>query len=291
MRSRWIKPVALAVLLALTHSTAPAEVLYQTGFESPAFVPGPLAGQDGWFPGLSAQAATVSTESPRTGGQSVRIAGSLLEPIDGFFIGSYGRDLSYDPISRGTPLIGLTGNISLSGNVRPGTSLEIGFAAFLNGEPVTNIQIGVRAEGAKVVSFISNMDGVSASLPGYQLGEWANVSAIFDFEHRTVQAFFNGQLIGAVPFSNGLSNDLPALFMFMGCPVEPIPDVIGNVDDFSAPIIPEPSTLTLTAVGALGLFGYCCRRRTRAAKANACLDPSGGRRASLIGSRHSSTTR
>jgi hypothetical protein len=145
MRSHWVKLAVLTVLMAATPRPAAAEILYQTGFEPPTFTPGLLVGQDGWFPGQSPNAATVSTELPRTGVQSVRIDGSLAESIGGFFGAAYGRDLSYDPIASGTPLIRLAGDVNLSGNITPATSFGIGLASFLNGDAVANIQLGVRA--------------------------------------------------------------------------------------------------------------------------------------------------
>jgi hypothetical protein len=101
---------------------------------------------------------------------------------------------------------------------------------------------------------------VSASLPGYRPGEWANVSAVFDFENRTVQGFFNGQLIGLVPFTDGVDNTIPALFMFMSCPTEPLIGTIGHIDNLVVESVPEPSTLTLTGIGLLALHGYARRR-------------------------------
>jgi hypothetical protein len=256
MRSHWVKLAALTMLLVLTPRPAIAGVIYQTSFEPPTFEPGPLVGQDGWFPGLSPQAFTVSTELPRTGIQSVRADGSLLESFGGIFQGATGRNLNYNPIASGTPLVSLAGDINLTGPVPPGTSLGIGLAASLNGEAVANIQLGVREENGVFVAFLSNMDGVSASLPGYQLGEWAHVSSIFNFQNRTVEGFLNDQPIGTVPFSTGVSNDLPAVFIFMGCPIQPLPNSVGYIDNLSVTTVPEPSSLALAFLGTLGLLGY-----------------------------------
>ena len=83
MRGRMLGSVLGLVLSAssLLQSAVHAAPLYATGFAPPVFVPGPLAGQDGWFTfeGKSISAGTVSTQLPESGVQSVRIQGSQLE--------------------------------------------------------------------------------------------------------------------------------------------------------------------------------------------------------------------
>src|SRR5262249_6541643 len=70
--------IGIFVLSVATLGTGSAEastiVLYQTDFEPPTFVPGLLQGQDGWSAFAdSVDAATVSTDLPRNGVQSLKI--------------------------------------------------------------------------------------------------------------------------------------------------------------------------------------------------------------------------
>src|SRR5262249_15582312 len=77
--------LALSGLAALTllsvRPAAAQTTLYHTDFESPTFVTGLLDGQHSFsaFDGISKNAATVSTAFPKSGSQSVKIDGSLVE--------------------------------------------------------------------------------------------------------------------------------------------------------------------------------------------------------------------
>lgn len=253
MRNHWIISVALTLLVEFTPGLATSSPLYQTSFEPPTFIPSLLAGQDGWFAGLGESAATVSTEAPRNGHQSVRIDGSQLQEFFGFHFGSYARILNYDPIGSGTPLIDLSGNINLSGAAVT-CGLGIGLSAVLNGEFVANILIGIREQNGKFISYISNMDGNFVNGPEYFFNEWANVRAVFDFENRTVLGFFNSQFMGEIPFTAGIDNVVPAINIFLGSS-QSIPGTIAYVDDFSLNAIPEPNTLALVCTAILSLLG------------------------------------
>ena len=104
MRTTYLRGLAtLSIAVIYLPGVAAATPLYTTGFERPTFVPGSLVGQDGWhaFEDRSVDAATVSTELPRSGDQSVRIEGPRLEqsPSLGIYGGFYRQDLNYDPIA------------------------------------------------------------------------------------------------------------------------------------------------------------------------------------------------
>lgn len=251
----------IVALIGLGAAASPsaADVLYQTGFEPPTFSPGLLAGQDGWFAGLSPAAATVSTVQPRGGTQSVCIQGSLLDALQGFSIGSYARFLSYDPIASGNPQVSLSADINLSGGVPPSCGAGIGLTGILNGQFTANIQVGVRAQGSGVAAYISNFDGQDADGPAYTLGEWATVRADFNFQTRTVRGFFNDRLFGEVPFTAGISNDIAAINLFL-LSGQPIPDVVAYGDNLRVDAVPEPGTLGLLAAGLAGVVAY---RRVR----------------------------
>src|SRR5262245_52256885 len=86
---------AATLLLPALAAAAAAQAIYSTHFEDLPFVAGlPLVGQDGWIaPALfSPNAAIISTDKPRQGKQSVRVAGAdLVETGDVFALtGFYG---------------------------------------------------------------------------------------------------------------------------------------------------------------------------------------------------------
>ena len=219
-----------------------ASGVYVRGFEPPKFDEGVLVGQDGWFGYLGMDAATVSHELPKTGIQSVRIDGAQLTQTSGFYTGSYARFVNYEPVKSGLPIVHISGNIRLGvkgGAHRPSAATEpptcgmgIGVSAQMNGEYIANILIGVRGRRGRLVSYISNMDGVHANGPRYSLGKWASVEAVFNFNTRVARGYFNGHSMGRIPFTEGAGNDLPAINLFLASS-KPIPNTLGYLDDFS----------------------------------------------------------
>ncbi|WZO99763.1 PEP-CTERM sorting domain-containing protein [Isosphaeraceae bacterium EP7] len=250
--------MALAIV-GIATSQSSAGVLYETGFEPPTFTPGLFPGQDGWFAGLGPDAATISTALPKDGLQSVRIDGSELQEFSGFHFGSYARPLNYDPLASGTPIVVLSSDINLTGTESATCGLSVGLSAVLNGEFVANILFGVQGQNGTLVSYISNMDGFSINGPAYTFGEWANVTAVFDFANRTATGYFNGQLIGEVTFTAGIDEGIPAMNIALGSSA-PIPGTIGYVDNFSLIAVPEPGTLLMLGIGILGLVGHTSLR-------------------------------
>jgi hypothetical protein len=255
--------LALAGLVAGAMTGAPSAThaqgaLYNTGFEPPTFRPGLLAGQDGWFAGLGPAAATISTALPRSGIQSVRIAGAQTEEVSGFFFGSYARALSYDPLASGTPLVRLSASMNLIGSVPTTCGLSIG----LTGAPsdLPNILLGLMSAGGGLVAYISNADGISVEGPHYQPGDWASVSAVFDFGQRSARAYFNGAFFGEVPLTSGVSDDIRFMNIALGSS-RPIPDVVGYVDDFSVSAVPEPTATALLSAGLVAIAAAARRRR------------------------------
>jgi hypothetical protein len=138
-----------------------------------------------------------------------------LEEFFGFHFGSYARMLDYNPVGSATPIVELTGAINLSG-VAASCGLGIGISAVLNGDFVANILIGVREQDGNFVSYMSNMDGVFVNGAEYFLDQWADLTAVFNFENRTARGFFNGQFMGEIPFTTGIDTTIPAINIFLG---------------------------------------------------------------------------
>jgi hypothetical protein len=209
-------------------------VLYATGFEPPEYVPGFLAGQNGWFAALGADAATITNETSWEGQQSVKIEGAKLEEFFGFYFGSYARELNYDPMGSGTPVVVLSGRVRVDGKEPTSCGKSLGLTGLLGSpliqEFVPNALIGVQEQGGQLVAYMSNYDGISVTGPVYQVGEWASVRADFDFASRTVRGFFNDQFIGEIPFTQNISNEIYFINIALGSS-QPIPSVTAYSDN------------------------------------------------------------
>lgn len=233
--------VAVLALLVCAPAAADARTLYRTGFEPPApgqadtattFQTGPLVGQ-GFFTFSNYDSATVTSESASSGLQSVMIEGDKLADEGGFRAGSFARALVYEPLARHTPIVQLSGEVSLViGNDRPTCGMSLGITGVLNGEFFPNVLIGVRAHDGEVVSYISNADNVFVNGPAYRPGRWARVTAVLDFRRKTVTGFFDGRRIGTVPWTRGMSDDIAALNIVLASE-QPIPGVTAHVDNIA----------------------------------------------------------
>lgn len=105
-----LAPVVFATLL-ITASPAPAQVIYQTGFEAPPFADADLAGQEGWLstdvpttPGL----AEVQSAVAESGLRSVRLDASLTSFTDYFW-----RPLNFSVNPASEPIIQITWDMYL----------------------------------------------------------------------------------------------------------------------------------------------------------------------------------
>ncbi len=245
MRSHSIALAAVAMLLALVPTTAAAEqrVLYRTGFEAPAFRTAGLLVEQGWFAFTigsaftNESAATVSSESRRVGRGGVSIDGTKLEGSPGLFFGTYQRGIVYEPVARRTPIVRLSASIRLAGRAGPTCGMNIGMTGVVLSGPFSgnffpNILIGVRERGGRFVSYLSNANDVFVNGPTYRLGSWIRARVDFDFKARTARGFINGRSIGRVPFTKRMSNNIAAVNISLGSQ-QPLPGVMGSVDDFS----------------------------------------------------------
>jgi hypothetical protein len=255
MAYRYLK--GLVVTLYLTGAVSAADI-YTTGFEPPTFAPGLFVGQDNWYAvnGVSSDAASVSTQALH-GIQAVTVNGAKVEvdpavskskyhpsnaPV---YSGMYQRNLTYDPTGSATPLISLSANL----NLFTADNIACGWAVGLGGDspdgPVTFGLVSLSTSGG---SFVVNTDGVMVSGPHYQLGTWANVTAIYNFETSTMRSFLDGELIGEIPFSNGIGSVIIQEAVVLGS-LEPVPNLVASVDDLELRMVPEPGTLLLLSTG------------------------------------------
>lgn len=234
-------------------------VLYQADFEPPTFVPGLLQGQDGWSAFAdSVDAATVSTDLPRSGVQSLKIDWASLNfsPDIGGSFGLYGRILPYDPLGSGTPLIEVSADINV-----PVSAAACAIAIIL-GDASFAAFAGINLEIDNGHIVLINDDIVSVERPGYTFGEWAHLQALFDFQNRTVGGFFNGEFFGEIPFTSGIGDTIGAIAIAAGGPFPP-PELVAHVDNvaITATTVPEPTTGILLSTGILAVGAVSVRRR------------------------------
>jgi hypothetical protein len=256
--------IQIGVLLAgiaFVASPARGDLLYATGFEQPSFTVGQLVGQGGFTiePNVSpanASVATISTDLPRSGIQSVKIDGALF--TDGF--AGYDNIASYSVAAN--PVVAFRLDLALLG---PATH-----------DDLVSINLDfVRADGPNAGFFFADMwlssdgtvwtfghDGFVDTVP-YQYGVYNRVMIVADFATNQAQYFLNDTLIETQSIRLGGATRFSAGFSMQA--VVPTDGYVSYVDNYRLSSVPEPSTLAMTGVGVIGLLGLYLRRRRASA--------------------------
>jgi hypothetical protein len=202
---------ALAALALLAVALLPAngESIYTTRFESPTFTAGqPLVGQDGWVVGngpcgpFNPDAAVISTDKPRQGKQSVRVAGADLigsctdlAPYDA--VGSYRKPLN---VSVAGSVARVEANLRLETNqsVTPDEFFSLTISA-RSGDGETLGEIGLSSAGV-VEAF--DFDVAPGSAPAFtdpiQFNQWYHITILIDFANRTTSYFIDDHFLGTI---------------------------------------------------------------------------------------------
>lgn len=289
MRVRLTCWAAAAVSWAVLNGAgARADVLYATGFERPTFAAGDgLVGTDGWSaPGfLSPGAATISTDTPASGLQAVRVNGADLVPDEllegsGYeAIGSYRRAVGFDALASGMPVVQVQADVRLDGPQTAQTDDRV------TGDFVSANVALVTEDGELATLFLSADGHVYAYGPDpdvdyYRFGVPASLGAYHtlalraNFLDRTVAYLLDGAVLGTSSFADaalGYTSSVVTRGSIVVYANEPNPAVPQTRDQYTAHFdnfaitasaVPEPSSLALMGIG-IGLAAAACRRGRR----------------------------
>jgi hypothetical protein len=254
MRASTAVLVSFATLITIAPAPAAADFLFETGFERPSFVPGLLAGQDGIIaanPSLNTDVASIVTEFPASGVQSVRFAGDLIQksPTSDFWAARYRPNFVYDAIGSGTPRVTLQADLALIG---PATSTDL-----------VSVNLAARDTAGRRFSEIwLSSDGTAWTVGAgadmrtvpYLLNRFNTVTLALDFTSLTTEFFLNGTSLGTRGFGTGKGGMLIPTFS-MEAVIAPTA-YRAYVDDLRMSAVPEPAGLTLLVLGVLGTCGY-----------------------------------
>ncbi|MEM1109603.1 MAG: PEP-CTERM sorting domain-containing protein [Planctomycetota bacterium] len=253
--SSFVRVPSIAVLAACVLIPAPshaATVVYETGFESPGFVPGDLVGQDGvgqdgWTETGDAQKTVVTAANGivDTGSQS---------------LGIIGDDSSRSSIAQ-LPIL----TVNPEGVVEITTRMYLGPAestsalwrilAFGGGNG-NALYGGFRLFSSNGELLITNAAGDTRTNIFPTRNQWHTYTLLLDLEDQEISGLFNG-----VPVSPTLDlNSEPTSQLIVQLRPANIEDEFAYFDNIrvTATPIPEPTGLALLASGGMLLI---CRRR------------------------------
>ena len=169
-------------------STASAAVIYQSGFESPGYTPGVLAGQDGWL-NITAPSGNIVVQSgiSRSGTQAVDFSASGAQ--------AFTRDSRLTGYDTSVP--GNDNNVSTSTDFMLGTT-GTPSAWRLTGYYSSNNFIGYLGVTASGAVTLGNM------VLGTTLtrGVWYNLQVDYNFTTLQYTGYLNGVSVGSRAFSS-----------------------------------------------------------------------------------------
>jgi hypothetical protein len=233
---------------------ATAGIIYQTGFESPTYSTGAVAGQDGWHVfGVSA-AVTVQNSVAKTGSQAVLVNAAATP---GSQTGPWHSD-PFDTTTSANKTVIVDADVLLKSSSSPGgwqfAALTPNLGTFFGGFDVAN-------DGR--LALITA--GFPFTQPVFNRDVWNHVEVRYDFQDQTFDVLINNSLVAdQVPFFTSQKVYGTLLFdTFGGGNDEGYLDNVLIQDVPTPKPVPEPSAIVLLGIGGLTLLGYRLRRRRR----------------------------
>lgn len=208
---------AIAGLLVIGGLATPAAMAagapYATGFERPAFVPGPLDGQDGW----RAAGAAARVQPPGAGrdGQAVVIDGARLPPQPaGGAATRLTRPLGLKVPALATPIVDIAVDVRLAGpstdrGEGPADNLVSAGLMALPADTAAAAGFGalqLSSSGEAWIVGSRTHDAFRIGVP-VDLDRGHRLALRLDFVRRTTQFFVDGRPIARLPFARTLNDD------------------------------------------------------------------------------------
>ena len=176
--------IALLFILAIgSVLPACAGVLYSTGFESPTFTTGPIAGQNGWavFPGPTS-AVQVESGVAESGSQAVEIIPSLA-------VGQTGPNYA---ITDADSVVELSAYIFLASS-----STQSGWQFSATGAGLDGYIRRYRHLEHGRYHLTNRRTGDKLNHNAFTYGAWQFLDFVFDFTTQTYNFSLNGTLINS----------------------------------------------------------------------------------------------
>jgi PEP-CTERM motif len=272
---------ALAVVvLGVPLGPARSEVFYQTGFEPPAFAPGPIDGQAGWAiaaadtggPFGSIPVGSISTTFPNGGEQSPRIDPMANNAGNGAYASFRYLPAGASPVFNGEGRqISVKVEAALLGpTTGAADQISVNFQPMLYFDDPA-IYVGDVYRSVMWLSSDGHIHVVSGTTqhigPAYLLGQYNELEARFDFPDQKTIYFLNG-----TEFDQDSWADLGVTITEFSTPELQLGELHasgnynplnyqGYFDDLEVSAVPEPSSLALLASGFLSVIGYGLWRR------------------------------
>lgn len=236
---RVIRPLMLLCLALLGASTAHAGMAYQTGFESPSFTAGPVAGQDGWVGDGAIQTGVVASGSQ---------AFHLGADVDGFFEG-------YKTVNRsvGGGVVSLTVDFMRRGDGLNFTGISLwadtGFLGQIMALDISEVQLGNADSNAAPIAFTE--------------GVWHALRLDLDLDAQTLSGSIDGTSLGTLALNPaggpaGMITDIAFYGWGSADGQDMYYDNLALFGDFPVPL---PTTLALLGLGLVGMLVQGRQRR------------------------------
>jgi len=250
--------IATALIL-VPISTIPARAdSYSTGFESPAYTTGPLAGQNGWLE-FGSTIATVENFFAYAGSQAVFVNGGNAGGQSGPYYA--------DPTPDVGPLIDLSAELYIASS---STESEWQFAATGPGllGYIGGINLIPDTGTADSIQLITPTDPIIGTT--FALNTWNNVNLLFNMATQKYTLSLNGSVLeSGLAFcgSNGpcTGANVPtygdSFFDTFGGAANNDAAYMDNFSVADVSGVPEPGSIFLLAPVAMMVFGYGWHRR------------------------------